>query len=149
MQRFLSTIVNRLDAKGRVSVPAAFRQVLAQENLQGFYCIPSLSGSALEAFGGAMLEKTEARLAQHDPLFSDEYDDEAYAVLGRAQFLKFDDEGRVTLPSDLAAHAGISERVAFIGLGTKFQIWDPGHFEDNRVKRIERARQRRAAGVSP
>jgi MraZ protein len=148
MQAFLSTAVNRLDAKGRVSVPASFRQILSQESLQGLYCIPSFSAPALEAFGAAMLAQAEARLAKYDPLFSPEYDDEAYAVLGRTQFLKFDDEGRITMPSDLIDHAGITDRVCFIGLGTKFQIWDPVKFEDDRHRRVERARSRRVAGTA-
>lgn len=146
MQPFVSTVVNRLDAKGRVSVPAPFRQILAAESLQGVYCIPSISLPALEAFGQTMLTHTQERLGKYDPLFQAEYDDEAYAVLGRAQFLKFDDEGRVTLPSDLVEHAGIGERVAFVGLGVKFQIWDSARFEADQRARVERARARRAAG---
>lgn len=147
MPPFLSTVVNRLDAKGRVSVPATFRQILSQENLQGVYCIPSFVAPALEAFGAALLTQAEARLAKYDPLFSSEYDDEAYAILGRAQFLKLDDEGRITVPSDLIEHTGITDRVCFVGLGTKFQIWDPLKFEDDRLKRIERARSRRSSGA--
>jgi MraZ protein len=95
---FVSTVVNRLDAKGRVSIPAAFRQILAQQNLNGVYCIPSFAQPALEAFGETLLAQFQQRLDKYDALFSEEYDDEAQAVLGRAQFLKFDDEGRVTLP---------------------------------------------------
>ena len=146
VQPFVSTVVNRLDAKGRVSVPAPFRQILAQQNLQGVYCIPSFALPALEAFGETMLAQTQERLAKYDPLFNREYDDEAYAVLGRSQFLKFDDDGRVTLPADLIQHAGITERVAFIGLGVKFQIWDPVRFENDQKDLIDRARARRANG---
>ena len=51
VQPFVSTTVNKLDAKGRVSVPAPFRQILAQQNLHGLYCIPSFVSPALEAFG--------------------------------------------------------------------------------------------------
>ena len=146
VQPFVSTVINRLDAKGRVSVPAPFRQILAQQNLQVVFCVPSFALPALEAFGETMLAQTQERLAKYDPLFNREYDDEAYAVLGRTQFLKFDDDGRVTLPADLIGHAGIGERVAFIGLGVKFQIWDPVRFEGNQRESIERARARRAGG---
>jgi MraZ protein len=150
VQPFVSTVVNRLDAKGRVSVPAPFRQILASQNLAGVYCIPSFSLPALEAFGETMLAQTQERLSRYDPLFQAEYDDEAYAVLGRTQFLKFDDDGRVTLPADLIAHAGIAERIAFVGLGVKFQIWDPVRFEADHKARIERAKARRAGqGAAP
>jgi MraZ protein len=146
VQPFVSTVINRLDAKGRVSVPAPFRQILAQQSLPGVYCIPSFALPALEAFGEAMMAQTLERLGKYDPLFNAEYDDEAYAVLGRSQLLKFDDDGRVTLPLDFIQHAGITERVMFIGLGVKFQIWDPVRFEADQKERIERARARRTQG---
>jgi len=146
MQRFLSTVTNRLDAKGRVSVPAGIRQVLAPENLQGFYCLPSLSGPVIEAFGGDLLALMEARFAKMDPLFDEGYDDEAHAVLGRLQFVKYDEEGRASLPADLCQHAGITDRVSFVGLGAKFQMWEPSRFEEASKLRIERAKQRRLAG---
>ena len=52
--------------------------------------------------------------------------------------LNFDDEGRVRLPDDLIAHAGITERVTFVGLGQKFQMWDPVRFEPVQRERIEK-----------
>ena len=143
MQPFVSSVVNKLDAKGRVSVPASFRQILAQQNLNGVYCIPSFNAAALEAFGDTLLSQFQQRLGQYDPFFSAEYDAEAQAILGRTQFLNFDDEGRVRLPDEFVAHAGISERVAFIGLGVKFQIWDPVRFESVERERIAQALARR------
>jgi MraZ protein len=145
---FVSTVVNRLDSKGRVSVPAPFRQILAQQNLNGVYCIPSFAAPALEAFGETLLAQFNQRLDKYDPLFNAEYDDEAQAVLARTQFLKFDDDGRVVLPGDLIAHAGIGERVTFVGLGVKFQIWDPTRFESVERERLERALKRRVESGS-
>src|SRR5580704_200225 len=113
VQPFLSTIVNKLDAKGRVSVPAPFRQILAQQNLRGVYCIPSFVSPALEAFGETLLAQFQERLRSYDPLFSEDHDAQAQAVLGQTQFLNFDDEGRVRLPDEFIAHAGITERVSF------------------------------------
>jgi transcriptional regulator MraZ len=143
---FVSTVVNKLDAKGRVSIPAPFRQILAQQNLHGIYCIPSFVSPALEAFGETLLAQFQERLRKFDPLFSDDYDAQAQAVLGQTQFLNFDDEGRIRLPDDLIAHAGITERVAFIGLDQKFQMWDPVRFEPVQKDRIARARAVRAGG---
>lgn len=139
MQPFVSTIVNRLDAKGRVSIPAPFRQILAQQNLRGAYCIPSFVVPALEAFGDTLLSDFQERLRKHDPLFSKEHDVEAQAVLGNTQFLNLDDEGRVRLPDEFIAYAGLSERVTFIGLDRKFQMWDPVRFEPIQKDRMARA----------
>lgn len=146
VQPFVSTVVNKLDAKGRVSVPAPFRQILAQQNLRGLYCFPSFVGPALEAFGETLLEEFQKRLGDVDPLFSEDYDAQAQAVVGETQFLNFDDEGRVRLPDEFIAHAGIKDRVSFVGMIQKFQLWDPERFEPVRRERIARARAVRTGG---
>ena len=146
MPPVVSTFTNKLDAKGRVSIPAPYRQILAQQEMGALYCIPSFVSPSLEAFGNTLLNQFQQRLDKYDPLFSENYDDEAQAVLAAAQPLNFDDEGRVRLPDDLIAHAGISERVVFVGLGQKFQMWDPVRFEPVQRERIARARALRSAG---
>lgn len=143
MSPFVSTFTNKLDAKGRVSIPAPYRQILAQQEL---YCIPSFNGPYLEAFGNTLLSQFMQRLEGQDPLFSENHDDQAQAVLAAAQLLNFDDEGRVRLPEDLIKHAGIEERVVFVGLGQKFQMWDPVRLEPVQRERIARARALRSSG---
>jgi MraZ protein len=143
VQPFVSTVVNKLDAKGRVSIPAPFRQILAQQSLRGFYCFPSFVSPALEAFGEDLLADVQRRLSAVDPLFSEDYDAQAQAVVGETQLLSFDDEGRVRLPDDFLAHAQIKDRVLFVGMIQKFQIWDPERFEPIRRERIARARATR------
>ena len=147
MAPFVSTFFNRLDAKGRVSIPAPFRQILAQQEMGPLYCIPSFVGpQCLEAFGNTLLSKFMQRLDNQDALFSDNHDDQAQAVLAAAQILNFDDEGRVRLPDEMIAHAGITERVVFVGLAPKFQMWDPVRFEPVQRERIARARALRSSG---
>ena len=146
MPPFVSTFTNKLDAKGRVSIPAPYRQILAQQEMGLLYCIPSFVSASLEAFGNTLLNQFQQRLDKYDPLFSENYDDEAQAVLAAAQPLNFDDEGRVRLPDDLIAHAGITDRVVFVGLGQKFQMWDPVRFEPVQRERIARARALRSSG---
>ena len=146
VQAFLSTVVNKLDAKGRVSVPAPFRQILAAQSLRGFYCFPSFVEPALEAFGEDLLVDFQKRLGAVDPLFSADYDAQAQAVVGETQFLGFDEEGRVRLPDNFLKHAEIKERVLFVGMFQKFQIWDPDRFEPVRLERIARARATRNGG---
>jgi MraZ protein len=143
VQPFVSTTVNKLDAKGRVSVPAPFRQILAQQSLRGFYCLPSFVSPALEGFGEELLAEFQRRLGGVDPFFSEDYDAQAQVIVGESQFLNFDDEGRVRLPDDLLAHAQIKDRVLFVGMNQKFQIWEPERFEPIRLQRIARARATR------
>jgi MraZ protein len=145
VQPFISTVVNKLDAKGRVSVPAPFRQVLAQQSFRGFYCFPSFAHPALEAFGEDMLADIQARLTG-DPFFSDDFDARAQAIIGECQMMNLDDEGRIRLPDEFLAHAQIKDRVLFTGMIKKFQIWEPGIFEPIRKERIARALASRTSG---
>jgi MraZ protein len=144
-QPFVSTTVNKLDAKRRVSVPAAFRQILAKQDLQGFYCLPLEGQPALEAFGTPVLAHYQERQAAAEPLHSADYDVQAQEVFGECRLLEFDDQGRVTLPPELQEHAGITERVLFVGLNQKFQIWDPERFDKIRQERLALARAARAS----
>jgi MraZ protein len=148
VQPFVSTTVNKLDAKGRVSVPAPFRQILAQQDLKGFYCFRSFVGPSLESFGQTLLAEFQTRMGTVDPLFSEDYDAQAQAIVGECQLLNFDDEGRVRLPDEFIAHAGIKDRVSFVGMIQKFQIWEPEQFEPVRLARIARARATRIGGAS-
>ena len=145
--QFVSTTNNKLDAKGRVSIPAPFRQILAAQNTQGVYVLPSFVSQALDGFGEDLINEFAQRLTPLDPFFSADHDMRAQVVLAAARLLGMDDEGRVRLPDDFIAHAGIRERVTFVGMGRKFQIWNPEAFAPIERERIERARASYAGGA--
>ena len=127
MDRFVSNTTLRLDAKGRVSVPAQFRQVLARDGFDGLYCYPTLDNPAIDAGGNALLAEIE-RLISDFPSYSDAREQLSVALYGTSETLKLDAEGRVILTARLKDHAGITEAAAFVGMGHKFQIWEPGRF---------------------
>jgi MraZ protein len=125
MALFLSTHVNRIDKKGRVSVPSGFRAALAAQSFQGVVLFKSNNHAALEGCSWSTMEEISRRMDQFD-LFSDTQDDLATAIFGAAVQLPFDSEGRILLPADMINFAGLEGgQAAFVGLGTKFQIWDP------------------------
>lgn len=124
MSLFFATTVNKLDAKGRVSVPSGFRDVLAGQAFKGVILLKSPKAECLEGFAHSFMETMAARM-DHFDLFSDAQDDIAMAVFGQAVALQFDGDGRITLPPALRDYAGITAEVAFVGLGQKFQIWAP------------------------
>lgn len=128
MDQFVSTYRNKIDAKGRVSVPAPFRTVLAKDGLQGIYCYPSLDDDALDA-GGQKLVDTIGTLLEQIAPYSDERDHLAMALFGASEILGVDQDGRINIPERLREHAGITTHVVFVGLGDKFQIWEPGRFD--------------------
>ena len=139
MDRFVSHYTLRLDAKGRVSIPAPFRAVLARDGFEGLYCYPTLDAPALDAGGNALLAEIEALIARFPP-YSEEREQFAAALYGTSEVLKLDGEGRVILSEPLKSHAGIADAVAFAGLGHKFQIWEPGRFRAELAEATEKVR---------
>ena len=123
MDRFVSNVTLRLDAKGRVSIPATFRAVLARDGFEGLYCYPTLDRAAIDAGGNALLAQIE-RLIDRFPPYTQEREQFSVALYGTSETLKVDGEGRVVLSDELKTHAGIADTVAFVGLGHKFQIWE-------------------------
>ena len=124
MDRFVSHYVLRLDAKGRISIPAPFRTVLAQDGVEGLFCCPALDRPAIDVGGKALLGEIEQLIAGFPP-YSEEREQFSTALYGTSETLKMDAEGRVTLTEALKDHAGIMEAASFVGLGHKFQIWAP------------------------
>lgn len=145
MDRFVSTFTNKIDAKGRVSIPAPFRTVLERDsyaNGGGLYCYPSIDSPALDAGGERLAQKIDGLLSSL-PDYSDERDELSVALYGDVQLLTIDGDGRIVLPESLRHHAGIGDRVTFVGLGEKFQIWSPDAFEDRRVRAREKVQEHR------
>lgn len=127
MDGFVATYVNRLDQKGRVSVPAPYRAVLAREGEEGLYCYPALDRPAIDG-GGAKLKQAIADRLSVFETFSEDHESLATAFYGESRVLKIDSDGRVVLPEEFRAYAGIADTAVFVGQGYKFQIWEPERF---------------------
>ncbi|MCB8878810.1 division/cell wall cluster transcriptional repressor MraZ [Acidisoma cellulosilytica] len=129
MTHFLGSHLNRLDAKGRVSVPAAFRTALrsfgaATEGSVSMILRPSHKYPCVEAWPQAVFDKLAQQLDRYE-LFSPEYDNLAAAIYADAYPIESDREGRIILNEMLTSHAGVSDNVVFMGTGPIFQIWEP------------------------
>jgi MraZ protein len=127
MALFLSTYTNKLDKKGRVSVPALFRAALVHPDFNGVVVFRSPQHAALEAMDMGRMAMISATLDNFD-LFSETRDDITAALFADACPLTFDAEGRILLPQALLAHAQITDQVTFAGRGPTFQIWNPEAF---------------------
>jgi MraZ protein len=127
MDRLVGNFTARLDTKGRVSIPAAFRAALTRDGFEGLYCYPSLDRPAVDAGGHALLAEIERLIGRFSP-YSEEREELLVALYGRSETLKIDTEGRVILTDMLKSHAGIGEAATFVGLGHRFQIWEPERF---------------------
>lgn len=139
MDRFVSHYPLRLDAKGRVSVPASFRAVLARDGFDGLYCYPALDRPALDAGGSALLAEIEALIAGFPP-YAEQREQFSLALYGTSETLKIDGEGRVVLTEAHKTHAGIRDAVIFVGLGHKFQIWEPTRFRAELTEATDKVR---------
>lgn len=142
MALFLSTFVNKLDKKGRVSVPAQFRAALAGQEFNGIIAYPSFINPCVEACGFDRIAKLSASIESLEP-FSEERDAFATTILGGSVQIGFDGEGRVMLPELLLEDAKIKEQALFVGKGETFEIWDPKAFEEYAVRARAIAREKR------
>jgi MraZ protein len=143
MTLFLSTFMNRLDKKGRVSVPAPFRLALSGQAFQGVVVFRSYKSSAIEGMGMNRMERLSQSVDQLD-MFSDVQDDFAATIFADSHMLAFDGDGRIVLPELLIKHAQIENNVAFVGRGATFQIWNGEAFEAHQEKARQRIQERQS-----
>lgn len=132
MPLFLSTYANKVDKKGRISVPAPFRATLSDQAYQGVVLFKATGHQCLEGFDFGTMDELSKRL-DHFDLFSNQQDDLATAIFGEAVQCPFDSEGRIGVPQALLDFAKIDQGATFVGLGRKFQIWDTASFESRRA----------------
>ncbi len=127
MALFLSTYLNKVDRKGRVSVPASFRAALAGQAFHGVVAFPAVGVASIDCFGIDRMERLSASIDEID-LFSDLQRNLAATIFADSHQLAFDGEGRILLPEALVKHTQIADQALFAGAGPSFQIWNPDAF---------------------
>ncbi|WP_337266995.1 division/cell wall cluster transcriptional repressor MraZ [Oryzifoliimicrobium ureilyticus] len=142
MSRFLSHATNRIDSKGRVSVPAAFRSALAQHNIQELYCFQDFVFPAISVGGVDLLERFERQISAADP-FSPDANAMSLLIHGGGVFMKLDAEGRLMVTDFIRDFTGISDEVTFVGRSDHFQLWQPQAFQAAQTQARE---ERKLAG---
>ena len=141
---FLSTYENKLDKKGRVSVPASFRSYLSNMGYNGVICYPSFNLQCIEAWPQDRIEKITNAIDNLNP-FEEKKDYFATSILAESINLQFDGEGRIMITSKLLKHAKIKNTILFVGQGKTFQIWEPTAFEKFRVNARKKSNLYRAS----
>ena len=140
---FLSIFENRLDKKGRVSVPASYRAHLSSLGYNGIICFPSFNNQSIEAWSQDRIEKISNSIDTLNP-FDEKKDYFATSILSESINLQFDSEGRILLGQKLLKHAKIKNSMLFVGQGKTFQIWEPANFEKFRANARKKANINRA-----
>ena len=141
---FLSSYENRIDKKGRVSVPAGFRSFISSMGYNGFVCYPSFNYSAIEACSQNRIEQIANSIDALNP-FEEKRDVFATSVLAESSSVQFDSEGRVIVPEKLLDHAKIKNAMLFVGQGKTFQIWEPTLFDKFKTQARKKANLNRAS----
>ncbi len=142
MALFVSTFINKVDRKGRVSVPASFRATLSPQSA-AIVVYPSFTSAAIEGCGPDFLEELATSASTTFDLFSTEQDDLNTLIFASSCQLAWDPEGRVLLPAEILAHAAIGELAAFVGKGRTFQIWEPEALKAHQAEARARALKNR------
>ena len=106
---FISTYENKLDKKGRVSVPAAYRSHLSVLGYNGVVCYPSFTNSSIEFCPQDRLEKIIETIDTLNP-FEENRDIFSTSILADSSQLNFDGDGRITLNEKLLEHSKIKEK---------------------------------------
>ena len=141
---FLSSYENKLDKKGRVSVPASFRSYLSSLGYNGVVCYPSFNNQSIEACSQDRIEKLSNTIDSLNP-FEEKRDFFATSILSESISLQFDSEGRISLSSKLLKHAKIKNNMLFVGQGKTFQIWEPVIFEKFKAQARKKSNLYRAS----
>ena len=139
---FMDTIVNKVDSKGRVSLPADYRAIVKELNSE-IVCYRSLTAPCIEGCVEDLLEKLAAEIETSTDFFSQTQDDLTNLIFGDAKRFTFDSTGRIVLTEKLLKHAGITDTAVFVGKGRKFQIWNHENWEQEEARiRTEIAKKR-------
>lgn len=144
---FMSTPAGTLDRKGRVCIPAGYRQTLVAQGSDGVFVRPHPSRPVLQCFGATLFEKYAQSKPPENP-FAPDHDDESFDIYAMTELLAFDENGRVRLPDSLIAHADLGENVTFVGLGDKFEIWDTSRLQTFREERRANAARPKPSGAA-
>lgn len=132
---FMDTVINKVDAKGRVSLPADYRAIVKELSTE-IVCYRSLSAPCIEGCLEETLDKLANVIEDATDFFSETQDNLTNLIFGDAKRFTFDSTGRIMLSEKLLKHAGITDTAVFVGKGRKFQIWNPQNWakEEARIR---------------
>ena len=137
MDLFVSQFVNKIDKKGRVSLPSQFRNALPKKSKNEIILFKSLKFKSIEGCSSERIDKIADRIEELD-IFSDDQDDFATSIFSEIIPTNLDKEGRFLIPENLKLYSNITTEVTFIGQGHYFQIWEPRAA----IKRQKNSRER-------
>ena len=151
IRRFRGESLHKVDAKGRVSVPAPFRRVLeegdpdfSRGSSPNFVIVyGGVRGDCLEGYTISSISKVD-KLISKLPRFSKDREMLERFINTQSTYMQLDETGRIVLSHRLKEKIGIGDEAIFAGMGEKFQIWEPKNFEKFKVFARKKAFQNRS-----
>jgi len=136
---FLGTFHHSLDSKGRLSIPVKFREILNTES-NGTIIMTTDLDLCLAAYPmnewQSFMEK-----ARKLPTMDKGVKRFFRFLFSSASECFLDRQGRVLIPLNLREYAGLNGNAVVVGGGSKFEVWNPGKWEENEVLVSENAPQ--------
>ena len=129
----MDTIINKVDTKGRVSLPSDYRAIVKELSTE-IVCYRSLTSPCIEGCAEELLEKIASDMETSLDFFSQTQDELTNLIFGDARRFSFDSTGRILLTEKLLKHAQITDTAVFVGKGRKFQIWNPENWEKEEAR---------------
>lgn len=120
-----------LDSKGRMAVPARYRERLQAES-EGRVVVTVDRDGCLLVYPFSEWEAIERELVRL-PTLNKQARRLQRLLIGHATECEFDGQGRILVPGPLREFAGIDRRVVLIGQGNKFELWDEAKWNEQRT----------------
>ena len=124
-----------VDSKGRISIPARFRDQLKESETKQLTVTRGLDGCLFAFTAGRWAELEEKLLSL--PLSSKKARFLARYVLGAASVCTINEQGRINIPPSLLVEASITKEVIIIGVGDRIEIWSKELFERYEAENID------------
>jgi len=124
---FRKTFPRSLDAKGRLMLPPEYRAIISAASSSGSFVLTGYD-DCIWAYTLPGWEAFEEKIYQMQN-FTRPFRDFRRLVLGRAEELEFDPQGRVRVSQSLMRYAGLSKDVLLVGQSSRFEIWDTQRYD--------------------
>ena len=123
----------KLDAKGRLMLPAEFKEQMGEQAEEGFVLRPSLfeSSQCLDLFTRKDWDEQQEKLRAKFNIYNEEGIKALRFLNEGVRFAKLDASGRLQIPKDLMERGGLTKEVVVEALANKMEIWDKNRYEQS------------------
>ena len=136
-----------IDAKGRIAIPASYRQALL-DDCGGRLVITRHWDGCLLVYPGPEFQEFETKLLASGGLDPKVRNIQRFFI-GNARDIDMDRQGRLLLPANLRAVAGLDAKAVLSGIGNVFELWDESRFNDRNADTASQLAADAAAGALP